>query len=163
MGGNAFIIMLVIGALLGFGGRGVLSNMNPFKAGKVAIVKQESQREEYYRDKVKGIEYKMTERAKGSAPAKQTLGQSIGSFVDKSIKAIISFTIILFVGSLVLGVNLFGYVKRLRKTLTQLIVGTQRAKPKMNGEEKTLSTELASAMDEESKKLVRDIKSEKSI
>ena len=44
-----------------------------------------------------------------------------------------------------------------------MIVGTQRAKPKMNGEEKVLSTDWASAIDEESKKLVRDNKSEKSI
>jgi len=140
--GNQMIILLVVGSLLGLFGGSAISKLNPFKAGKVAIVKQESQKEEYFRDKVKGIEWKMTERAKGSAPAKQSFGQSIGSFVDKSIKAIISLTIILFVGSIVLGVNLFGYVKRLRKTLTQLIVGTQKAKTKMNGEEKTLSNEL---------------------
>lgn len=161
--GNQMIMLLVVGSLLGLFGGNAISNLNPFKAGRVAVTKQEAQKEEYFKDRVKGIEYKMIERSKGQTPAKQTLGSSIGSFVDKSIKAIISFALILFLGSLLFGVNLFSYVRKLRKTLTQLIVGTQNAKTKMNGEEKTLSNELASSMDEASKKLVRDIKSEKSI
>ena len=163
--GNQFLILLVVGALLGFGGRGVLSNLNPFKAGKVAVVKQESQKEEYYKDKIKGIEYKMTERAKGSAPTKQTLGQSIGSFVDKSIKGIISFTIILFLGSIVLGVNLFGYVRKLKnlvfsrtKALRQTVAGIQEVKGKMNGEEEKLRASLKDKHDEETELLVKQIK-----
>lgn len=157
--GNQFIIMLVVGSLLGLFGGNAINKLNPFKAGKVAVVKNESHREEYFRDKVKGIEYRVNEKNKDQAPAKQTIGQSIGSFIDKSIKLII----LGFVVSLFFGVNIFGYVLRLRKTVRQLVVGTANAKKELNGEGKILTTNLAKVMDSDAKKMVNEIKNEKSI
>lgn len=163
--GNQFLILLVVGALLGFGGRGVLSNLNPFKASKVAVVKQESHREEYFRDKVKGIEYRMTERNKGSTPVKQTLGQSIGNFVDKSIKAIITFFVLGVMLFLFTGINIFKHVRRLKgllvrktKALRQTISGIQEAKIKMKGEKEILLETLKDKQDEDTKLLIKEIK-----
>ncbi len=163
--GQQLMIFMVISMLVGGFGGNALSKLNPFKAGKVAVAKQESQKEEYFKDKAKGIEYRLTERSKGQTPVIKKQ-----SFVDKWLGALVKIGAILLIGSLFLGVNLFKYIRRLKdlsfkatKTLTQVIVGTQKAKPKMNGEEKILSGELASALDEDSKKLVREIKSEKSI
>ncbi len=163
--GNQFLIMLVIGSVLGMFGSSAISKLNPFKSSKVTVAKQEMQKEEYFKDKVKGIEYKMTEKSKGQTPVKASLGQSIGSFVDKSIKAIISFALILFVGSLVLGVNLFGYVRKLKKlvfsrtkALRQTVAGIQEVKGKMNGEEEKLRASLKDKHDEETELLVKQIK-----
>lgn len=156
--GNQMIMLLVVGSLLGLFGGNAISNLNPFKAGRVAVAKQEMQREEYFKDKIKGVEYKITERSKGQIPQKQTLGNSVGSFVDKSIKAIISFFLISVVASLVFGINLFKYVGRLRKTVKQMVQGIEKAKPKLNGTENILKIELSQKMDEESKSVVDEIK-----
>lgn len=170
MGGNAFIIMLVIGILMGGFGMKGLSSLNPFKAGKVAITKQESHKEEYFRDKVKGIEYRMTSKNKAQAPAKRTLSQSIGDFVATFWKMLIAIGVVSLGIFWLTGINVVKKMRELiksrnshRKLNHQLVVGTQNAKKKMNGEQETLSTELGNALDEDSKKLVREIKSEKSI
>ena len=164
--GQQLLIFMVISMLVGGLGGNALSKLNPFnKSNKVAIAKQESHKEEYFKDKAKGIEWKMSERTKGQTPVIQKK-----SFIDKWLGALIKIGAILLIGSVILGTNLFKYVRRLKdlsfratKTLTQVIVGTQKAKPKMNGEEKILASELASALDEDSKKLIREIKSDKSI
>ncbi len=163
--GNQFLILLVVGALLGFGGRGVLSSLNPFKANKVAVVKQESQTEEYFRDKIKGIEYRMTSKNKAQTPVKQTLGQSIGSFIDKSIKVIIAFFILGVLLFFFTGINIFKHVRRLKgllvrkdKALRQTISGIQEAKIKMNGEGKILVEKLRDKQDEDTKLLIKEIK-----
>ncbi len=169
MGGNSFIILLVIGMLMGGVGMKGLSSLNPFKAGKVAVVKQESQKEEYFKDKVKGIEYRMTSKNKAQAPAKKTFGQSIGSFIDKSLKLIVLGVI----ASVLFGTNLFvyffRYIKKLKNTLIrkdkalrQTIVGVQEAKIKMNGEEKILIESLKDKQDEDTKLLIKEIKLGKS-
>ncbi len=163
--GNQMIMLLVVGGLLGLFGGNAVSKLNPFKAGKVAIAKHELQKEEYFKDKVKGVEYRITERSKGKTPVIEKK-----SFIDKSFTALVKIGVIFFLLSIFLGVNVIKYIRKLKtlsvsstKALTQMIVGTQKAKPKMNGQEKILSTELATALDEDSKKLVREIKSEKSI
>lgn len=165
---NNLVILLVVGSLLGLFGGNALSKLNPFKAGKVLVVKQESQREEYFKDKIKGIEYKISEKNKGQTPVRQK--KTIGSFIDNSFQTLIKLGLILLIGSLVLGVNLFKYVRKLKdlsvksiKALKQVVVGVNNAKPKMNGEGKTLTGELSKSMDEDSKKLVNEIKNEKSI
>lgn len=165
MGGNMFLIMIVIGALLGFGGRGVLSNLNPFKAGKVAVVKQESQKEEYFRDKVKGIEYRMTSKNKAQAPAKKTFGQGIGEFIDKSMKLIVFGIIASFLFGTNLFVHFFKYVKKLKNTLMrkdkalrQTITGIQESKIIMNGEKEILLGKLSDKQDEDTKLLIKEIK-----
>ena len=164
-GGNMFLIMIVIVALLGFGGRGVLSNLNPFKAGKVAVVKQESQKEEYFRDKVKGIEYRMTSKNKAQAPVKKTFGQSIGNFIDKSMKIIVIGIIASVLLSTNLFVHFFKYVKKLKnillrkdKALRQTISGIQEAKIQMNGEKDILLGKLKDKQDEDTKLLIKEIK-----
>ena len=164
--GQQLLIFMVISMLVGGLGGNALSKMNPFnKSNKVAIAKQESHKEEYFKDKTKGYEWKIKESSKGQTPVIKK-----ESFLTKWLGTLVKIGAILLIGSLFLGVNLFKYVRRLKdlsfratKTLTQVIVGTQKAKPKMNGEEKILSKELGIALDEDSKKLVREIKSDKSI
>ena len=161
--GNQMIMLLVVGGLLGLFGGNAISKLNPFKARRVVVVKQEMQREEYFKDKVKGIEYRITERSKGQTPVKQK--KTIGSFIDNSFQAIIKLTIVMFIGSLLLGVNLFKYIRRLKtltlnamKGLKQTVKAIEIAKPKLNGEEKVLKEQLARNQDEDTKLLIDKIK-----
>lgn len=165
--GNQMIILLVIGGLLGLFGGNAISKLNPFKAGRVAVVKQESQREEYFRDKVKNIEYRMTERSKNQAPsnAGTSIGSRVGRFVDNSLKLIIGFFILGIILLFLTGINIFKFTKNIiiklnstRKALKQTVQGIEKAKPKLNGNENILKTELAKGMDEESKLLIDEIK-----
>ncbi len=165
---NQMVILLVIGSVLGLFGGNVISKLNPFKTGKVAVAKQEMQKEEYFKDKIKGVEYRITERSKGQTPVKQK--RTIGSIIDNSFQALIKIGLIMLIASLFLGVNLFKYVRRLKnlsvssmKALTQVVVGTQKAKASMNGEKEKLRASLRDELDQDSKKIVREIKDEKSI
>ena len=157
---NQIIILMLVGALVGFWGKGAVSSLNPFKSStaKVQVVKNESQKEEYFRDKVKGIEYRMSKKGQEQTPVKKTLGSSVGSFIDNFWSSIVKIGILFGVIFFMTGINLFKYILRLRKTLTQLVKGIDKAKPRLNGEQKALKEELSSAMDEDSKRVVDDLK-----
>jgi len=166
--GQTFLIMIVVGALLGVFGSSTISRLNPFKAKKVPVAKQQAEKTEYFRDKVKGVEYKLTEKSKGQTPVIQK--QTIGGLIDRFIKQVVAVGVILFLGSLVFGRNLFVSVKKMKnelfaktKTLKQLVVGVSKAKAKMNGEKIILTDNLSKATDEDSKKIINEIKNEKSI
>ena len=168
---NFLIGALVIGVLLGGFGGSAISKLNPFKdTGKVSVVKQETQREEYFKDQIKGIEYRIKEKGQSQAPVKQTLGGKIGSVIDNSFRMVISFLLITLAVFFFTGINIVKVILDLRrkvtayrKTLTQTVVGVQNAKTKLNGSKDVLKNELAIAMDSDSKKLIDEVKHEKSI
>lgn len=166
--GQLLIMVLVVGILFGGVGRGFLSKINPFKAKTVAVQKDQGVKEEYFKDKIKGIEYryKETHKSQNTQPATSgTLGQRIGNFIDSSIRLIIGFIIFGIILLFLTGINIFKYVKRIlielnahRRALKQTIKAVDSAKPKLNGEDKTLKAELAKFQDEETKILINKIK-----
>jgi len=166
---NAQIMVVVF--LLVFGGfaGSKISSLNPFSnKNKVAIAKSESSKEEYFRDKVKQIEYRSKESYKNKTPVvtKRTIGDTIGNFIDTSLR------LLFFLGIFGIGLALFAtdrfvrVIKKLKstsKTLVQVVRGNQKAKNVMNGEKKKLDSALKEELDEESKKIVSDIKHENNI
>ena len=164
---NNFLILLVVGALLGMFGGNAISKLNPFKVSRTQVVKQESSKEEYFRDKVKGFEYRMREKNKGQTPtnARTSIGSSIGQFIDNSFKLVIGFFVVGLVVLFLTGINIFKWTKNIlvqlnstRKALKQTVKGIEKAKPKLNGNDNILKNELAKGMDEESKLLIDEIK-----
>jgi len=163
--------MMIVVMLLLFGGLAgaKVSSLNPFSSkNKVAIAKSESSKKEYFRDKVKGIEYRAEESYKNKTPVvtKRTLGDKIGNFIDKS------FQLLVFLGFagvalfFFTGINIINVFKRLNKTrkaLIQVVRGTQEGKKKMNGEQEKLRSALKEELDEESKRIVSDIKHDNNI
>lgn len=133
--GNQFLMAVVVMSMLGGGLLGSkLTSLNPFSSrNKVAIAKSESSKEEYFRDKVKGIEYRAKESYKNRTPvvSKRTVGERIGNFIDKSFQLLIFLAIGGFALFLLTGINILKVIKRLKnaltsttKTLTQVIRGT---------------------------------------
>jgi len=161
MGNQLMIGMLVFAMLSGTVGGIGLSKM--FRGNKSAnVAKSEQNREEYFRDKVKGIEYKMKEGYKNQTPVKTTLGQKLGNLVDNFIGLFVVGAI--FVFFLMPGV-FWGVVNRLRHSLKvhrnalkQTIDGIEKAKPKLNGEEEKLKEALRDKQDTATKKIVADLK-----
>jgi hypothetical protein len=170
---NVLIGVLLFGLLLGGLGGSNLAKLNPFGglSRPKAVQKSEGQREEYFRDRIKGIEYRFSENIKEqnreNSESPSTIGGSIGAFIDSSIQFIIIFVI----GGLLLlfftGFNVFKYVKVMkqrlmetRKALKQTIKAVEKAKPKMNGDSQVLKTELKNAHDEASDLLIRKLKNE---
>lgn len=164
---NLLIGVLVFGLLFGgFAGSKVSKIFPSFNNSRV-VEKSQSDREEYFRDKVKGIEYRYTEKTKNQSPAKQTLGQKVGSIIDNFFQLIIGIFIFLLVGSFILGINLFKFVtglirktRELGKALKQTVHGVEKAKIKMNGEKEILKEALKDKQDASTKKLISEIKNE---
>jgi len=168
--GNQFLIAIVVMSLLGGGLLGSkISSLNPFSSkNKVAVAKSESTKEEYFRDKIKGVEYRAKESYKNKTPVvtKRTLGQILGNFIDKSLRLLIFLSIAGIALFWFTGINIINVFKRLKRTtkaLTQVIRGTQEAKKKMNGEQEKLRSALKEELDEDSKKIVKDIKMDNNI
>lgn len=167
--GNQFLIGLMVFSLLfgAFGGA-KLANLNPFSSkNKVAIQKSETQREEYFKDKIKGIEYRVSEKEQNRTPvvSNLTLGQKVGSFIDNSFQVIIAMVIFSVVVFYFTGINLFRVFRKLikkvsnyRKALKQTVTGVEKAKIKLNGEKEVLKNELAKEQDSASKVLIDKIK-----
>lgn len=163
--------MMIVVMLLLFGGLAgaKVSSLNPFSSkNKVAIAKSESSKEEYFRDKAKQIEYRVTESYTNKTPVvtKKTIGTTIGDFIDNSLR------VIFFLGLFGIGLALFAsdkFIKVMRKlkatskTLVQVVRGNQKAKNVMNGEKKKLDSALKEELDQESKKIVSDIKHDNNI
>lgn len=157
--GNQFIILLVVGSLLGMFGGNAISKLNPFKGGgKTQIVKNEFQREEYFNDKIKKIEYRIKEKNTERTPVKRTLASKAGNFVENFFGGLIKFAIVGVILFFLTGINIFKIFLRLRKTLRQVVKGIEKAKPLLNGEQAKLKEKLSRAMDDESKLLVDEIK-----
>jgi len=170
--GQLFMIILVVGLLFGGLGGLKLGNINPFKSkAGVATQKDEGNKSEYYRDKVKGIEYRSEERYKiqnkASIAGSNTIGAKIGNFIDKSIQLILFVIIGGIILFFVTGINIFkrfaeiaAEAKRYRKALKQTIKAVDVASPKMNGEDKVLKALLAMKQDEDTKNLINEMKNE---
>jgi len=167
------IIVLVAGVL--FGGLGGLkvAKLNPFSRTKAAgsIQKDEGRKSEYYRDKIKGVEYRNEETYKNqnntNLAGSDTIGSKIGRFIDSSIRLII----FVLIGGLILffvtGINIFKRFKQIgkeiyqyKKALKQTVKAVDVAKPKMNGEAKILKDLLAMKQDEDTKNLIAKLKNE---
>lgn len=157
---------LVFGLFFGFSGKNIISNLNPFKSS-AQVQKSENEKEEYFRDQIKGIEYRVKEKSKNQTPSNtgNSIGMRIGRFIDSSIQLVIGFFVVGLVILFLTGFNLFKFVsnklKQLnnyRKTLKQTVQAIENAKPKMNGSEEILKTELSKSMDTESKRLIDDLK-----
>lgn len=166
MGNSLMIGVLVFGLLFGAFGGAKISNLNPFKSSGVTQ-KSEGSKEEYFNDKIKGIEYRLKEQTKNQQPsnAGNSIGMRIGRFIDNSIQLIIGFIIFGFVLLFFTGINVFRWVKNIltqlnahRKALKQVVTGVQVAKQTMNGDKEKLQIALATEMDSDAKKLISDIK-----
>jgi len=178
MGGNLMLYGLI--AMFIFGGIGGLKigKLNPFK-GKPAIVQKTQQtKEEYFKDKIKGIEWKSKESSKGqnsqnnAAPA--TIGSRIDALINSSLYLILWFFIIGLGILWLTGFNIFKRFKDLifklnesrkeatasRKALKQTVKGIQAAKPRMNGDFEVLLDKLRDAHDDETEGIVKKMKNE---
>jgi len=160
MNNIVLVTVLILGLMVGTSGGNFISKLNPFSGSRTHVEKSETQREEYFRDKVKGIEYRVEERTKNRTPSSSSasIGSKVGSFIDSSLNFIIGFFIVGVILFLFFGVNIFRYVKRIGKTLKQVIIGIQKSKEKMNGEKEILRQSLSSELDADSKKVISDIK-----
>lgn len=169
---------LVFGILFGGLGFSKLGKLNPFKSKAAIVQKDEGRSSEYFKDKIKGIEYRSETTHKSqntnNAAVSNTIGGTIGNFIDSSL-ALIKF--VLIVGVLLLlftGINIFKYIKRAgaiakdalseanryRKGFKQTVKAIQAAKPKMNGEFDILIDKLRDAHDDETEKIVKEMKNE---
>lgn len=173
-GTELLVVVLFIGLAFGGLGGAKLSNLNPFKkSANVATTKAEGTKEEYFKDKVKGIEYTLKEThetqnkdvsgASGVYPP--TIGGFVGNFIDKSIRFLIFAIIVLAILSWITGKNLFKKVrnaieeaKKWKKVAVQTVKGVETAKTKMNGEKEILKVSLKDTQDEDVKEAVRKIK-----
>lgn len=171
--GQGQMMMMLMVAMLLFGGLGGLKIGKLFGGGRkaVAVQKDEGNKSVTFRDKIKGIEYRSEERYKmqnkGAANSGGTIGSSIGAFIDKSIQIIIYTVIIGFALLFFTGINIFKRFKKIasdamryRKALKQTVKAIDIAGPKMNGEEKTLREWLSRKQDDESENLIREMKNE---
>ena len=151
--GQFMMILLVVGLLFGGLGGLKLASLNPFKAKAGITQKDEGQKSEFYRDKIKGIEFRSEERYKmqnKGAVTGNSIGSKIGSFIDSSIQMIIYVVIIGFLLLFFTGINIFKRFKKIandairyRKALKQTVKAIDVAGPKMNGEDKVLREWLA--------------------
>ena len=167
---NAFVIVAIIGILFGGFGATQLSKLNPFSSkNKVHYHKSESRTNQYYRDKVKGVEWQIEERHENKVPTqqKQTFGAKLGNFVDASWKLLIWFGIFSLVLAYFTGFKTWVFIRNLihdrnrhRKGLRQSIAGIEKAKPKMNGELGILKDALRDKQDADTKKLIAELKNE---
>lgn len=154
---------LVFGLLFGGLAGSKLSNLNPFSSkNKVAVETSDYQKRETFRDKVKGIEHTYEERSKNKIPhvQKETIGQKVGRIIDNFIGLLIIsfiFGILIFVFT---GINIFNYIKKLTTALRQTVKGIDKAKTKLNGQEKVLKDELSKSQDAETKKIVGNMKND---
>ena len=167
--GQLMMILLVVGLIFGGLGGLKLASLNPFKAKAGIVQKDEGHKTESYRDKIKGIEWRSEERYKmqnkGTTPSGGSIGSAIGNFIDKSIQLIIFVTIAGVILFFVTGINIFKRFKqiaqdanRYRKALKQTIKAVDVASPNMNAEDKILKAMLAMKQDEDTKKLISEIK-----
>lgn len=168
--GQMLLILLAVGVLVGGVGGMKIGNIFSPKA-RVAVQKDEGQKSEHYRDKIKGIEFRSEERYKmqnkGAANASATIGGKIGTFIDSSIQMIIYVVIIGVALLFFTGINIFKRFKELaqdslkyRKALKQTVKAIDVAGPKMNGEAKTLREWLARKQDEATENIIREMKNE---
>lgn len=174
------MIVLVGGLLFGAFGGLKLGKLNPFKSSKATVtLKDEGNKEEYFKDKIKGIEYKSketykTQNKQASGATASTIGSRIGNLIDSSIQLIMFVLIggvVLFVFT---GINIFKYIKRAgslakdaaleanryRKALKQTVKAIDKASPKMNGEDKVLKELLDRKQDEDTKTIINEMKNE---
>jgi hypothetical protein len=168
--GQMLLILLAAGVI--FGGIGGMKVGSIFKSkARVAVQKDEGQKSEYYKDKIKGVEFRSEERYKmqnkGAATANATIGGKIGSFIDSSIQMIIYVVIIGVALLFFTGINIFKRFKELaqdslryRKALKQTVKAIDVAGPKMNGEEKVLREWLSRKQDEATENVIRELKNE---
>jgi len=168
--GQVLLIVLVVGIVFGGFSGNILSKLNPFKAKPGIMQKEQGNKEEYFRDKIKGIEYRSKETHKyqnRENSGNATVGQKVGNFIDSSIQFIIFFII----GGLALlyftGFNIFKRFRNLlkdlkahKRALKQTVKAVDIAKPKLNGEDRVLKEELAKAQDEATKILINKMKNE---
>jgi len=169
---NMLLIVGVIGLLFGTFGGAKLSKFGLFKGKPSITQKSEENREEYFKDKAKQIEYRYKHKSTSQNKqvvqgAPSTIGGRIGSFIDSSIQLIVMVIIGGFILMYFTGINIFKKIKdatlkanRYRKALKQTVKGVQVASPKLNGEDKMLKIELSKAQDEDTKRLINDMKNE---
>lgn len=170
---NILIAVMVLGILFGGFTGAKISSLNPFKGSPKAVEKSEGHKEEYFRDKIKGIEYGSKETYKNQNPkstGSETIGQRIGNVIDSSLRIIIAFGLFALAVLFLTGINLFKYVKNLvknlnetRKALRQTVSGVQEAKGKMNGEKEILRQALKDKQDEDTKVLIQKLKNGDSV
>ena len=171
--GQGQMMMYLMIVMFLFGGLGGLKIGKLFGGGRkaVAVQKDEGHMVEYYKDKIKGTEFRREEsykmQNKGAANASGTIGSSIGAFIDKSITVIIYTVIIGFVLLFFTGINIFKRFKKIasdvmkyRKALKQTIKGVDVASLQMNGEDKILKATLAMKQDEDTKNIINEMKNE---
>ncbi len=169
---------VVFGILFGGMGFSALKKFNPFKAKAGIVQKDEGSSSEYFEDKIKGLKYRSESKHKSQnsnhAAVKNTIGGTIGNFIDGSLQLI---KFVLIIGVLLLaftGINIFKYIKRVglvakdavldanryRKALKQTVKAIDVASPKMNGEDKVLKEQLSRKQDEDTEVLIKEMKNE---
>jgi hypothetical protein len=175
-GQGQMLIILLVGAFL-FGGIGgaKISGLNPFKGNKAqkqSVQKAEESKEEYFKDKIKGIEYRAKESSKSQnkeavGVANATIGQRVGDIIDSSLRLIITFIVVGFLILFFTGFNIFKKVRALakkantyRKGLKQTVKAIAKAKGTMNGEYSKLAVELKDTHDDETEGIVKEMKNE---
>jgi hypothetical protein len=180
--GQATLYLIAGAAIFGmlFGGMGItkLGKLNPFKAKAGIVQKDEGRTSEFFRDKIKGIEYRSETQHKSqntqNAAVSNTIGSKIGRFIDSSIQLImfvlIAGTILLFLT----GINIFKGFRRLgkaaqeaaveanryRKGLKQTVKAIKESKEKLNGEYEILAGSLRDTHDDETEAIVKQMKNE---
>ena len=167
---TVFIAVLVMGLLFGGFTGAKLSSLNPFKSSKI-VERSEGQKQEYFKDTIKGYEYRYEEKYKNQAPSPSggTVGQKVGNWVakliDTSLTLIIIFIILGFALLYFTGINIFkkfinlnNKVKTFKKSVVQTVAGIEVAKSKMNGEKEILKAGLDAKQDNDVKTLIDKIK-----
>jgi hypothetical protein len=162
---------VIFGMLFGGMGMSKLGKLNPFKAKAGIVQKEEGNTSEFYRDKIKGIEYRSETRHKAqnsqNTAVSNTIGSRIGNFIDSSIQLIMFILIGGTILLLLTGINIFKYIKkvtvnanRYRKALKQTVKAVDKAKVKLNGSYQFLSEELRDKHDDDTENLIREMKNE---
>ena len=169
---------LVFGIMFGGLGFSKLSKLNPFKAKAGIVQKDEGRSSEYFKDRIKGLEYRSETSHKSqntdNAANSGTIGSTVGNFIDSSIQLIVFVIIGGVLLLLFTGINIFKYIKRAgtiakdaaveankyRKALKQTVKAIDVASPKMNGEDKVLKEQLSRKQDEDTEVIIRRMKNE---